>query len=92
MHAPSPPSLRLRQRIRDAPRPARTDDLRGAFGVGGAKYRAIGAGRAFAIGAAAIALCVLRELAAGFVARALELIGRRLGQRQVARQRRVGQR
>lgn len=79
---------RLHQSVGNAPGPPAADDLRGAFLVGAAGDRAIGARLAGAIGAAAVERRALRELAAGLVAGALECIGGGLGQRHVARERR----
>jgi len=76
----SPPApLRFGQRFRHGARTPCADHLGRAFLVGRAVDDAIGTGAALAIGAAVIALGVLRESAAGFGAGVLELVGARLG-------------
>lgn len=79
------------QGLRHATGTPRADDLGGAFLVGRAVDGAIGAGAAAAVGPAANTLGVLRELAAGAVARALELLSVSLGKSEVSGERRVAE-
>ena len=84
--------LRLGQCLRHAARTPRADHLGGAFLTGRAVDGAIGARLAGAIGAAAIDIVALRELAAGLVAGALEALGAGLGQGDVPGERRAAER
>lgn len=83
---------RLGQGLRRAARAPAADHLGGTFLLGRAVHDAIGAGAALAVGAAAIALGVLREPAAGLDADASELVGAGLGQGEVAPERRAAKR
>src|SRR6185437_7054900 len=84
--------LRLGQGLRHAAGTPRADYLGIAFLFNRTVDGAIGAGAAVAVGAAANALGVLRELAAGAVASALELLCACLGQSEVFGERRAAKR
>lgn len=77
--------FRLGERRRHAVRPPALDHLGGAFRPGRAMHDAVGAGPAFAVGAAVIAVGVLRELAGCLDAGRLERVGRHCREGEVAR-------